>query len=78
MSARPMLPSDERLRAALTREPSAGLAADVFAELTLAFDAAPQVRRRLIGWLVLDALPGMGPTVARRRLGTFGSSSSRC
>lgn len=71
MSARPMLPSDERLRAALTREPSPGLAADVFAELALALDATPQVRRRWIGWPVRHALPSLGPSLARRRLGTF-------
>jgi TolB protein len=66
-----MLPSDQRLRDALTREPSPGLAADVFAELALALETTPQVRRRWIGWPVRDVLPGVGPSLARRRLGTF-------
>ncbi len=69
---RPEAPPDVRIQRALTREPSPGLAHDVFADIADALERTPQVRSWRIGWPMRAAMPALGGSAARRRLGTAG------
>ncbi len=68
----PDAPPDARIQRALTREPSPGLGRDVLADIADALERTPQVRSWRIGWPMRDALPALGQSAARRRLGTAG------
>ena len=69
---RPDAPPDARIQRALTREPSPGLAGDLFADIAVALERTPQVRSWRIGWPMRGAMPVVGESAARRRLGTAG------
>ena len=57
---RPDAPPDARIRSALTRDPSAGLARDLFADIADALDRTPQVRSWRIGWPIRNTMPVVG------------------
>ncbi len=70
MTTRPDAPPDARIQVALTRDASPGLARDVFADIADALERTPQVRSWRIGWPMRAAMPVVGESLARRRLGT--------
>jgi Tol biopolymer transport system component len=71
VSEQTLRPGDRELRRAITREPSAGLAALVFAEIAGELDRVPQVRRWRVTWPLSNPLPAIGPAGGRRHLGSL-------
>ena len=69
---RPDAPSDARIRAGADPRAESGTRPRLFADIADALERTPQVRSWRIGWPMRDAMPAVGQSAARRRLGTAG------